>query len=45
MFSRIALAKMIDHSILRPDATENDVLQYCDEAIEYHFACVVVLPY
>jgi deoxyribose-phosphate aldolase len=45
MFSRIALAKMIDHSILRPDATGDDVLRYCDEAMEYHFACVVVLPF
>jgi deoxyribose-phosphate aldolase len=45
MFSRVALAKMIDHSILRPDATENDVLRYCDEAIECHFASVIVLPY
>jgi deoxyribose-phosphate aldolase len=45
MFSRIALAKMIDHSVLRPDATEDDILHYCDEAREYHFACVLVLPY
>ncbi len=45
MFSRIALAKMIDHSMLRPDGTEDDILRYCDEAMEYHFACVVVLPY
>ncbi len=45
MFSRVALAKMIDHSVLRADATEDDILRYCDEAIEYHFACVVVLPY
>jgi len=45
MFSRIALAKMIDHSVLHPDATEDDILRSCDEAIEYHFACVVVLPY
>ena len=44
MFSRIALAKMIDYSILRPDSTEDDTLAYCDEAIEYHFACVMVLP-
>lgn len=45
MFSQVALAKMIDSSILRPDATEDDVLRYCDEAIRYHFASVVVLPY
>jgi deoxyribose-phosphate aldolase len=45
MFSRVALAKMIDHSILRPDTTEDDILAYCDEAMEFHFASVVVLPY
>lgn len=44
MFSKIALAKMIDHSLLRPDATEDDVLACCDEAMELHFACVMVLP-
>jgi deoxyribose-phosphate aldolase len=45
MFSRIALAKMIDHSVLRADANEDDVLRYCDDAMEYHFASVVVFPY
>ena len=44
MFSKIALAKMIDHSLLRPDATEEDVIACCEEAKEYHFACVIVLP-
>ena len=44
MFSKIALAKMIDHSLLRPDATEEDVVRCCEEAREYHFACVIVLP-
>jgi len=45
MFSKIALAKMIDHSLLRPDATEDDVIRCCEEAKELHFACVMVLPY
>jgi len=45
MFSRIALAKLIDYSLLRPDATEDDVIRYCEQAREFHFACVVVLPY
>ena len=44
MFSRTALAKMIDHSLLRPDATEEEVIRHCEEAKEYHFACVMVLP-
>jgi len=45
MFSRIALAKMVDHSLLRPDATEEDVIRCCEQAKECHFACVMVLPY
>ena len=45
MFSRVALAKMVDHSLLRPDATEEDVIRCCEQAKEYHFACVMVLPY
>ena len=45
MFSRIALAKMIDLSLLRPDATEDDVIRYCEQAKELHFACMMVLPY
>lgn len=44
MFSKIALAKMIDQSLLKPDATQDDVLSCCDEAMEVHFACVMVLP-
>jgi deoxyribose-phosphate aldolase len=44
MFSSTALAKMIDHSLLRPDATEEEVIRHCEEAKEYHFACVMVLP-
>jgi len=44
MFSRTALAKMIDHSLLRPDATEDDIIRHCEEAKEFHFACVIVFP-
>lgn len=44
MWTRSELAKMIDHTVLRPDATLDDVLRTCDEAEAYHFASVVVLP-
>ena len=44
MFSRTALAKMIDHSLLRPDATEEEIIRHCEEAKECHFACVTVMP-
>lgn len=38
------LAKKIDHTILKSDATEQDVLKYCDEAKKYGFASVCVNP-
>jgi deoxyribose-phosphate aldolase len=43
MFETAAsLAQLIDQSVLRPDATINDVAQACEDAKRYGFACVVV---
>jgi deoxyribose-phosphate aldolase len=39
------LAKTIDHTLLRPDATAKDVTRLCREARKYHFATVCVFPY
>jgi len=36
------LAKIIDHTILKPDATEEDVKRVCREARQYGFASVCV---
>ena len=44
MFSKTTLAKMIDYSLLRPDATEEQVIRFCQDARNYHFASVAVLP-
>ena len=38
----LALAAMIDHTLLRPDATDADVVRLCDEALEHNFASVCV---
>ena len=38
------VAQLIDHSLLRPDATSREVVQFCEEAIRYGFACVFVHP-
>ncbi len=35
-------ARYIDHTLLRPDATDKDVLRLCDEAAEYGFASACV---
>lgn len=42
--SDISLARMIDHTLLKPDATESEVTKLCEEARKYHFASVCVNP-
>ena len=39
------LAKMIDHSILQPTHTDNDLLKHCGIAKKYDVASVCVKPY
>ena len=38
------LARFIDHTLLRPDATASDIDRLCDEAREFGFAAVCVNP-
>lgn len=38
------LAGMIDHTLLKPDATPDEVKTLCKEAAQYHFASVCVNP-
>jgi len=45
MFSKTALAKMIDHSLLRADCSEEEVIRFCEHAREMRFATVIVCPY
>jgi deoxyribose-phosphate aldolase len=40
-----AIAALIDHTILKPEATRDDVLKVCREARQYGFASVCVNPY
>jgi deoxyribose-phosphate aldolase len=44
MTSWQTLAAVIDHTLLKPDATREQVECLCDEAIRYRFACAVVNP-
>jgi deoxyribose-phosphate aldolase len=39
------IAGLIDHTLLRPEATRADILQLCREARDYNFASVCVNPY
>jgi deoxyribose-phosphate aldolase len=39
-----SLAHMIDHTILKPDATQDQIAQLCYEARKYSFASVCVNP-
>lgn len=42
--SRAALATVIDHTLLKPEASREQVLKLCGEAAEHHFACAMVNP-
>lgn len=37
-------AKTVDHTLLKPGSTEEDVRRVCREAAHYHFAAVCILP-
>ena len=39
------IAALIDHTILKPEATRADVMKVCREARQYNFASVCVNPY
>jgi deoxyribose-phosphate aldolase len=39
-----SLAAVIDHTLLKPDATRDQVENLCDEALRYRFACAMVNP-
>jgi len=40
--SKGQLAKMIDHTLIKPTATRDDVIKLCKEAEEHGFGCVCV---
>src|SRR5512146_1829823 len=43
-YTREQLTGFIDHTLLKPQATEEQVRQLCAEALEYSFASVCVNP-
>ena len=40
----VDLAKYIDHTLLKPDTTSDEIDVLCDEALEYGFASVCINP-
>ena len=38
------IARWIDHTLLKPEATSSQVKKLCEEARQYHFASVCVNP-
>ena len=45
MYSKEQFAKLMDSTLLRPTATREDVTRACEEAMQYHFATLVVFPF
>lgn len=42
--SEQALASAIDHTLLKPEATRDQVIRLCEEAARHRFACAMVNP-
>jgi deoxyribose-phosphate aldolase len=42
--SPAALAAVLDHTLLKPEATRSQVIRLCHEAAEHRFACAMVNP-
>ena len=39
-----SLARVIDHTLIKPDASRDQIENLCDEALRYRFACAMVNP-
>ena len=37
-------AKTVDHTLLKPNVVEGDIVRICEEAAQYHFAAVCIPP-
>jgi deoxyribose-phosphate aldolase len=42
--SAASLAAVLDHTLLKPEATRAQVIRLCHEAAEHRFACAMVNP-
>lgn len=42
--TKIELAGLIDHTLLKPEATPDDIKELCDQAMEFGFASVCINP-
>ncbi|MDX9971615.1 MAG: deoxyribose-phosphate aldolase [FCB group bacterium] len=42
--TRARLARLIDHTLLKPFASEDELRVLCDEALRHHFATVAINP-
>ncbi len=42
--SSATLAAVLDHTLLKPEATRSQVIQLCQEAAQHRFACAMVNP-
>lgn len=44
-YDRNFIASIIDHTLLKPNATKNDIIKLCEEAKKYRFFSVCVNPW
>lgn len=44
MTDTLAIAKMLDHTLLKPEATRDEIITACNEAKEWNFATLAIQP-
>ncbi len=42
--TKTEFSMMIDHTLLKPEATADEIIQLCEEAVEFNFGAVCVAP-
>src|SRR5699024_326722 len=45
MMNKSSIASYIDHTLLKPESTQDEIITLCDEAKEYKFKTVCINPY
>lgn len=45
MYTRQQFSKLIDNTLLKSTAERDDIIQFCEDAKQHHFAAVVVYPF
>lgn len=44
MTNKLAIAKMLDHTLLKPEATRKELVEACNEGLQWNYATLAIQP-